>query len=117
MSDAVNDMEALTSARAKDFQSVYIALRDLEKRLYTDDEVLQLPHVSAGHIYKKEWDVRADSCRKLVQHLSATNIPLNILEVGCGNGWLSNQLSKINGAKVLGADINLVELNQANYQN
>jgi ubiquinone/menaquinone biosynthesis C-methylase UbiE len=38
---------------------------------------------------------------------------LNILEVGCGNGWLCAQLSKIPGSNVAGIDINKTELDQA----
>jgi ubiquinone/menaquinone biosynthesis C-methylase UbiE len=39
--------------------------------------------------------------------------PLNILEIGCGNGWLSAQLAKNTSGQVVGMDINKEELNQA----
>jgi ubiquinone/menaquinone biosynthesis C-methylase UbiE len=38
---------------------------------------------------------------------------LVILEVGCGNGWLSNQISKIPQTNVICLDINSIELVQA----
>jgi ubiquinone/menaquinone biosynthesis C-methylase UbiE len=38
---------------------------------------------------------------------------LKILEVGCGNGWLSNRLASIDQCMVMGMDINLAELAQA----
>jgi ubiquinone/menaquinone biosynthesis C-methylase UbiE len=38
---------------------------------------------------------------------------LNILEIGCGNGWLSNRLSCVPATEVTGLDINPVELEQA----
>jgi ubiquinone/menaquinone biosynthesis C-methylase UbiE len=38
---------------------------------------------------------------------------LNILEVGCGNGWMAHRLAEIPGSKVTGLDVNLTELQQA----
>jgi ubiquinone/menaquinone biosynthesis C-methylase UbiE len=38
---------------------------------------------------------------------------LNILDVGCGNGWLCHHLSKIPGSNIAGIDTNRTELNQA----
>jgi ubiquinone/menaquinone biosynthesis C-methylase UbiE len=38
---------------------------------------------------------------------------MEILEIGCGNGWLSNRLAEIRGAEVTGLDINFTELQQA----
>ena len=34
-------------------------------------------------------------------------------EAGCGNGWLSHQLSGVPGISVIGSDINFSELQQA----
>lgn len=38
---------------------------------------------------------------------------MNILEVGCGNGWLSYRLATLDQTKVTGIDINPSELSQA----
>ncbi len=38
---------------------------------------------------------------------------MKILEVGCGNGWLSHRLSLIPGTDITGIDINNIELQQA----
>src|SRR5579859_1218772 len=38
---------------------------------------------------------------------------MDILEIGCGNGWLSHQLAGIPGSEVTGLDINFTELQQA----
>jgi SAM-dependent methyltransferase len=97
----------------KRFQDLYISLRNSEKRMYSDEEVLQLPEVHDDHQYRDEWKMRKDSAKKLVNYLIKKNRPLKILEVGCGNGWLSNQLAGIKYTVVTGVDINLVELQQA----
>ena len=46
-------------------------------------------------------------------YLKRKNKPLDILEIGCGNGWLSHRLSIISGSKVIGTDINFTEIQQA----
>ena len=97
----------------KRFQDLYISLRNSEKRIYTDDEVSRLPEVNEENQYSEEWKIRKDSSNRLINHLTKKNRPLSILEVGCGNGWLSHRLSTIENAIVTGVDINLVELEQA----
>jgi len=97
----------------KRFQDLYISLRNTEKRIHTDDEVNRLPEVPEDNQYREEWKIRKDSSNKLIDYLTKKNRPLSILEVGCGNGWLSHQLSSIENAVVTGVDINLVELEQA----
>ena len=97
----------------KRFQDLYISLRNSEKRIYSDEEVLRLPEVSNDNLYSDEWKIRKESSGKLVNCLKKKNRPLRILEVGCGNGWLANQLSQVPGSFVTGVDINLVELEQA----
>ncbi len=102
------------------FEKKYILLRSLENRLYTDDQLIRLPDINADHPHHGEWQVRKRSALRLVHSLErrANSLalrkrPLRILEVGCGNGWLSHQLAEIPGAKVTGLDINFTELQQA----
>jgi ubiquinone/menaquinone biosynthesis C-methylase UbiE len=95
------------------FEKKYITTRSLESRLCTDDELLKLPDVPPDHPHYREWQIRRRSGRRLVRYLSATKRPLDILEIGCGNGWLSHQLAEIPGTKVTGLDINFTELQQA----
>jgi ubiquinone/menaquinone biosynthesis C-methylase UbiE len=95
------------------FEKKYICIRDKEKRLYTDNGVLGLPEIDENHPHYAEWLVRARTCKRLVDYLSSKKKPLHILEVGCGNGWLSAQLSKISNTEVYGVDINFTELEQA----
>ena len=95
------------------FEELYIATRIKEHRLYSDDEVRSLPRLSARHLHSREWRIRSESARRLVDYLLVNNKSLKILEVGCGNGWLSNTLSKIPTSVVTGIDINEKELDQA----
>jgi ubiquinone/menaquinone biosynthesis C-methylase UbiE len=95
------------------FAGNYIALREKEGRLYSDSEVSLLPDISRGHVHYKEWMIRKRSVEKLIAYLETKHRPLNILEIGCGNGWLSNKLSELPESSVTGLDINLTELKQA----
>jgi len=95
------------------FEQRYILLRLKEQRIYTDEEVFQLPEIPEDHPHFREWVIRKQSCRQLISRLESKKDILNILEIGCGNGWLSYQLSRIPGSRVIGLDINMVELQQA----
>jgi ubiquinone/menaquinone biosynthesis C-methylase UbiE len=95
------------------FEKNYLELRWQEKRIYGDEEVRHLPVISSKHPHYQEWQLRQQSCRRLISYLQKKQRPFKILEVGCGNGWLSYQLSKIPGAEVTGADVNFTELQQA----
>jgi ubiquinone/menaquinone biosynthesis C-methylase UbiE len=95
------------------FVRYYVAAREKEKRIYTDDQLRQLPEVAAGHPYHGEWQVRKRSARMLVKALEAPHKPLSVLEIGCGNGWLAREVAQIPGVCVTGLDINMVELQQA----
>ncbi len=100
------------SERAKSFSELYLNVREKERRIYTDDEVSELPELYPQHPHYKEWLIRGKSCKKLLAYLRIKNKPHNILEVGCGNGWLSAQMSTIHSATVTGLDITAVELEQ-----
>lgn len=95
------------------FEQHYIGLRQKEQRLYADEEVKRLPEVNKDHVHFDEWNIRKRSSERLFQYLLAKKTPVRILEAGCGNGWLSNRLAGIPGSKVIGADINFTELQQA----
>lgn len=95
------------------FETDYIRLRQKEGRIYSDAELLSLPDISTHHIHYKEWQIRKKSGNRLKAYLTKKLKPLRILEVGCGNGWLSNQLAKIPLAEVTGTDVNKTELMQA----
>jgi protein-L-isoaspartate O-methyltransferase len=48
-----------------------------------------------GHRHYHEWQIRKASSNRLVKYLAKKQKILEILEVGCGNGWLSAKLSVI----------------------
>lgn len=96
-----------------EFEKKYIDLRRKENRLYADEIVQALPEIPPGHPLKKEWNVRKRSVNKLLNYLKEKPGTKKILEIGCGNGWLSNQLSTLSSAEVLGLDMNEAELLQA----
>ena len=91
----------------------YTGSGDKEHRAYPDEVVAGLPVIAAGHPHYQEWRKREKSCRRLIQYLATRKLAPGILEVGCGNGWLSAQLSTVPGSKVIGIDPDLAGLRQA----
>ena len=104
---------AATHIVIDEFEQHYINLRKKEGRVYTDEEVSVLPSIDKAHPNYAEWKIRKRSFKKLLSYIKNKGTALNILEVGCGNGWLSAQLASINNAEVIGTDINNTELEQA----
>ncbi len=101
------------SSGRKEFEKTYIALRGKENRLYTDDQVMELPLIQSSHVHSGEWAIRKRSARRLLNYLRKQSRQMSILETGCGNGWLCARLGEISGADVTGIDVNESELNQA----
>jgi ubiquinone/menaquinone biosynthesis C-methylase UbiE len=95
------------------FEQLYFFLRKNEGRVYSDEEVLHLPGIARDHTHYKEWQIRKESCNRLKHCFEKRLSSLKILEVGCGNGWLTHQLAEIPGSRVTGIDINFRELQQA----
>ena len=98
---------------AIDFTQQYILLRNKEGRIYSDREVVGLPEIGKEHKYYNEWQIRKDTSSRLLKYLINKKKGVQILEVGCGNGWLSAKLSGIPLSRVTGIDINAEELSQA----
>jgi ubiquinone/menaquinone biosynthesis C-methylase UbiE len=96
-----------------DFEKLYLQLREKEGRVYTDEEVYALPEIGETHPHYNEWEVRKQSSHRLISYLQKKQQALKILEVGCGNGWLSHRLSAIRGSQVISSDINFTEIQQA----
>ena len=101
------------SSPADAFKELYLALRLKEGRVYSKAEVADLPVIKSSHLLFKEWLIRKRSCNKLLRYIKQHSHLHNILEVGCGNGWLCARMCALPGVTVTGMDINLVELEQA----
>lgn len=102
-----------TAVSGGTFSQQYHLLRKKEGRICTDEELLLLPNVMPGHIHYNEWQLRKKSCNRLLKYLQQKQPSLKILEVGCGNGWLSAQMAALNNTIVTGIDINTEEIKQA----
>jgi ubiquinone/menaquinone biosynthesis C-methylase UbiE len=109
----IDDTLKANCPAAKDFENLYIATREKEHRVYTDEQVAFLPSIEIDHIHYHEWQVRNRSATRLFNYLQSKHKPLSILEVGCGNGWLAATLSLIKHSQVTGIDVNNKELSQA----
>jgi ubiquinone/menaquinone biosynthesis C-methylase UbiE len=107
-------MSPAASHTINNFATLYYSLRKLEGRIYSDEEVSLLPVINKEHKYYQEWIARKASCDRLVRYLVDKKKDLEVLEVGCGNGWLSARLAAVPGIKVMGIDVNREELEQAN---
>jgi ubiquinone/menaquinone biosynthesis C-methylase UbiE len=106
-------LDELKDSSRKTFEHLYVVLREKEKRIYTDEEVLRLPFTESTHPHYSEWEFRKQSASGLLNYLRKKGTNLTILEIGCGNGWLSGKLGDIPRSTITGIDINHSELNQA----
>lgn len=96
------------------FEDQYVALRKREGRHYSVTEVRQLPQVPRHQRHYAEWQIRARSAEKLVNHLQQRKGPWRLLDIGCGNGWMSAKMAQSSKeGQVLGLDVGAVELWQA----
>jgi ubiquinone/menaquinone biosynthesis C-methylase UbiE len=102
-----------TSIPEKSFEKIYISSRQKENRIYSDEQVAQLPFIEPSHIHFDEWQVRMRSSARLTRYLEKKMKSRMILEVGCGNGWLSAKLANLDDSTVTGIDINKTEISQA----
>lgn len=94
------------------FPENYIAIRKAENRIYSIDALKALPYIPKGTPHDQEWRIRSRSARRLLRYLNSKKIN-SVLEIGCGNGWLSNLIATSTNLNVVGLDVNLVELEQA----
>ncbi len=92
---------------------LYLQVRQKEGRLYPDDVVAQLPYVVANHPLKKEWEARRASMKKVARYVAGLPRSVRLMELGCGNGWLSHHLAALPDVHVWGLDRSSSELAQA----
>lgn len=94
---------------------LYLRVREKEQRLYADNVVAALPDITPDHPLSAEWRARRRSLERLAAYLkdSAAQQPARLLELGCGNGWLSHRLSAVPAWQIIGLDRLGPELRQA----
>jgi SAM-dependent methyltransferase len=92
---------------------LYLRVREKEGRLYPDDIASRLPEIPPYHPLRDEWLARASSLEQLLIYLRRLPRPARVLELGCGNGWLSHQISALPELQVWGLDRHSPELTQA----
>ncbi len=91
----------------------YWRVRARESRLYPDDVVRVLPEIDPAHPLAREWAARADSLGRLADYVARHQHGLSVLDLGCGNGWMTHQLAALPNMRVYGLDLNRRELTQA----
>ena len=98
--------------RGNAFEENYLDLREKENRIFSDDVVRKLPEMQNGHTFKFEWAARSETLKNLIRHLLSVGPLRYILEIGCGNGWLSYNLAASLNVEVCALDVNERELLQ-----
>lgn len=96
----------------KEQEDRYWRVRAREGRLLRDEEVRVLPEIAREHPLAKEWAARADSLSRLANYVARRQHGMDILDFGCGNGWLAHQLAALPNVRVCGLDLNRRELAQ-----
>ncbi len=102
----------LSEASLSPFEDAYLAVRKAEGRLYPDDVLRKLPEVSPDHPLFGEWLIRKDTLRRILTYLNSKSRKSTILDLGCGNGWLSNRIAQHPDCRVCAVDLNRQELAQ-----
>ena len=106
-------LKEITIPAQASFEDAYAELRAREGRVYSNEELLRLPEVPDHHPLAGEWKLRRQSTNRLLKKIAKKNRSVSILEVGCGNGWLSNRLASLPNTLVTGIDIHTGEVLQA----
>jgi len=98
----------MSASSLQRFAKDYAVQREAEGRGYAGDELFALPYIQSGPL-ARQWAVRArsfDAFRRRVIRPMATTLgrPLELLDLGAGNGWLSYRVAR-EGHRALALDI------------
>ncbi len=108
----LNDGVYILSTINDNFENTYLKVREKENRIYFDNALRVLPFAPSSNPHKNEWDLRSKSFQRFKEYLKTKKSDLNILDLGCGNGWFCGQLSRSFDHNFYCADVNLNELKQ-----
>lgn len=92
--------------------ALYETVRSREQRIHPDEVVRGLPASGKRTAHPAEWRVRARSLANLLRALRAQGNRLRVLDIGCGNGWMSAAIAA-EGHSVVALDMHGIELEQA----
>lgn len=98
--------------------TAYLTVRERESRVLTDEQVLALPRFTPASEHQKphqrEWQMRRHSFSLFLKYLHRryAQKPLEILDLGCGNGWMALNLARRPDTNIWAVDVNLPELEQ-----
>lgn len=110
LGEAKNGVHFLTPPNLE-FEAHYMSTREKEKRLPNDEFVKSLPNVPKDHLHYNEWKLRKKSLKRLQNYLKSRK-QHTLLEIGCGNGWLTQELAPLIH-EIFGLDVTKAELEQA----
>jgi len=98
-------LTAARSERLEPFIRQYRAVREREGyRATAADYYRKLPTVPPTDPHAGDWQIRRETYHHLLGHvLAAGPLPLHILDLGAGSGWLSHRLSAL-GHRVVAVD-------------
>ncbi|MFC2094324.1 class I SAM-dependent methyltransferase [Bacteroidota bacterium] len=104
-----------------DFESIYIGLRENEKRVYSDYEVKLLPNAGSSNSHIEEWKLRKRPLQRFTNYIQKYKDKINLLDIGCGNGWFPANIANRISIDIYAIDVNKTELEQAarvfNFEN
>ena len=97
----------MSAAEAR-FREAYAEHRAAEGRGYRGADLFALPYLTTGR-FARQWAVRARSFDAFLNYVVVpaaveARRPLDILDIGAGNGWLSRQLGR-QGHRAVALDI------------
>lgn len=96
------------------FEDLYLQVRSNEKRTLDDSIVQRLPYATKKmSVHSKEWKARARSFERMRKYFLSRQRRLNLMDLGCGNGWTAARLAENGLLNISAVDINRTELEQA----
>lgn len=99
------------SADDDTFEKQYIRLRKKEGWLYNETAIKKLPDTERNDKNYTLWRIRKKSGENFLRYIKNKKNIYTVLDVGCGNGWLTNKIAAIHSAfSVIGLDKNKTEL-------
>ena len=90
-------LTATRGARLEPFIRQYRLVRQRDGRRRSAPEYYRrLPSVADGDPHAKDWQIRRETYHHLLGHvLAAGPLPIHVLDVGAGSGWLSHRLAAL----------------------